>query len=186
MRRHLKIEGQRVPFYLVPVMPDLGNGTEAAEKLIAAIRRAIPPDLPLRAVAIDTCGAPFPAKTKTSPRTCRFSSPIAPAFRKSSIASPPRFIARRAPMPAAAPVQTRSPPQQIPSGRWSAMATAPPSQTWFRATARKAINIAEELRKAPAEPLLPIEKKLIAWSLGIGVTLLVVLALVNRLFPATF
>jgi hypothetical protein len=47
-------------------------------------------------------------------------------------------------------------------------------------------NIAEELRKAPAEPLLPIEKKLIAWSLGIGVTLLVVLALVNRLFPATF
>jgi hypothetical protein len=46
-------------------------------------------------------------------------------------------------------------------------------------------NIAEELRKAPAEPLLPIEKKLIAWSLGIGVALLVVLALVNRLFPAT-
>jgi hypothetical protein len=39
--------------------------------------------------------------------------------------------------------------------------------------------------EAPAlysEPLLPIEKKLIAWSLGLGVALLVVLAIVNRLF----
>ena len=47
-------------------------------------------------------------------------------------------------------------------------------------------DIREELRKAPAEPLLPIEKKLIAWSLGIGVALLIVLALVNRLVPAGF
>ena len=46
-------------------------------------------------------------------------------------------------------------------------------------------NIGEELRKAAVEPLLPIEKKLIGWSLGIGVTLLVVLAIVNHLFPAT-
>ena len=38
---------------------------------------------------------------------------------------------------------------------------------------------------APVEPLLPIEKKLIGWSLGVGVTLLVVLAIVNHLFPAT-
>ena len=41
--------------------------------------------------------------------------------------------------------------------------------------------------EAPAlysEPLLPIEKKLIAWSLGIGVALLVVLAIVNRLIGA--
>ena len=30
-------------------------------------------------------------------------------------------------------------------------------------------NIGEELRKAAVEPLLPIEKKLIGWSLGIGV-----------------
>jgi hypothetical protein len=46
-------------------------------------------------------------------------------------------------------------------------------------------NIAEELRKAEAEPLLPIEKKLIGWSLGIGVGLLVVLAIVNHLYPAS-
>jgi hypothetical protein len=47
-------------------------------------------------------------------------------------------------------------------------------------------DIRDELRKAPYEPLLPIEKKLIAWSLGTGVVLLVVLALVNRLVPAGF
>ena len=45
-------------------------------------------------------------------------------------------------------------------------------------------NVREELSKAAVEPLLPIEKKLIGWSLGIGVTLLVVLAVVNHLFPA--
>ena len=47
-------------------------------------------------------------------------------------------------------------------------------------------NIGNELRKAEVEPLLPIEKKLIGWSLGIGITLLVVLAIVNHLFPASF
>jgi hypothetical protein len=39
---------------------------------------------------------------------------------------------------------------------------------------------------APAlysEPLLAIEKKLIAWSLGIGVSLLIALAIINRLLP---
>ncbi len=41
-----------------------------------------------------------------------------------------------------------------------------------------------ELAKQEAvEPLLPIEKKLIAWSLGIGLGLLVGLAAINRLFP---
>lgn len=44
-------------------------------------------------------------------------------------------------------------------------------------------SIGEELRKAEAEPLLPIEKKLIGWSLGIGIGLLIVLAIVNHLFP---
>jgi hypothetical protein len=41
--------------------------------------------------------------------------------------------------------------------------------------------------EAPAlysEPLLPIEKKLIVWSLGLGVGLLIVLAIVNRLLSA--
>ena len=41
-----------------------------------------------------------------------------------------------------------------------------------------------ELDKAEYEPLLPVEKKLIGWSLGLGVTLLVVLAVINRLWPA--
>ncbi len=45
-------------------------------------------------------------------------------------------------------------------------------------------NIGEELRKVEAEPLLPIEKKLIAWSLGLGIVLLIVLALINRLVAA--
>jgi putative exporter of polyketide antibiotics len=40
-------------------------------------------------------------------------------------------------------------------------------------------------RKQPVEPLLPIEKKLIGWSLGIGIFLLIVLAVINRLLPAT-
>ena len=44
-------------------------------------------------------------------------------------------------------------------------------------------NIGNELRNAKVEPLLPIEKKLIGWSLGIGVGLLVVLAVFNHLFP---
>ena len=44
----------------------------------------------------------------------------------------------------------------------------------------------QELERTEAEPLLPVEKKLIGWSLGTGLVLLVVLALVNQLFPATF
>jgi hypothetical protein len=40
-----------------------------------------------------------------------------------------------------------------------------------------------ELARAEYEPLLPIEKKLIGWSLGIGIVLLIVLVVVSRLFP---
>lgn len=47
------------------------------------------------------------------------------------------------------------------------------------------VNVGEEFRKAQAEPLLPVEKKLIGWSLGIGVVLLVILAIVNQLFTAS-
>ena len=46
----------------------------------------------------------------------------------------------------------------------------------------------QELRdelKAPVEPLLPIEKKLIGWSLGIGVALLVLLAIINHFLPVS-
>ena len=46
-------------------------------------------------------------------------------------------------------------------------------------------TVGEELRKAQYEPLLPIEKKLIGWSLGLGIGLLVVLAIVNHLIPAS-
>ena len=44
-------------------------------------------------------------------------------------------------------------------------------------------NVGEELRKAAVEPLLPIEKKLIGWSLGLGIGLLIILIAVNHLFP---
>jgi hypothetical protein len=42
-----------------------------------------------------------------------------------------------------------------------------------------------DLREATSahEPLLPIEKKLIGWSLGTGLALLVVLLVINRLVP---
>jgi hypothetical protein len=43
-------------------------------------------------------------------------------------------------------------------------------------------KIGEEIQKMAYEPLLPIEKKLIAWSFGLGVVLLVVLVFVSRVF----
>jgi hypothetical protein len=46
-------------------------------------------------------------------------------------------------------------------------------------------DLREELRSAPVEPLLPIEKKLIGWSLTVGLGLLVVLVAINHLFPVT-
>jgi len=46
-------------------------------------------------------------------------------------------------------------------------------------------KVADELRNMPSEPLLPVEKQLIGWSLAIGVVLLVILVLVSRtFFPA--
>ena len=46
-------------------------------------------------------------------------------------------------------------------------------------------KIGEELKKMQQEyePLLPVEKKLIAWSLGIGLALLAVLYCVSKLLP---
>jgi hypothetical protein len=47
-------------------------------------------------------------------------------------------------------------------------------------------KVGEELRRMPYEPLLPIEKKLIVWSLGIGIVSLVVLVVISRVFfPAS-
>ncbi len=39
----------------------------------------------------------------------------------------------------------------------------------------------DELAKAGVEPLLPIEKKLIGWSLGLGLVLLVILGVISRI-----
>ena len=42
-------------------------------------------------------------------------------------------------------------------------------------------KLAEEMGKMAYEPLLPIEKKLIVWSLSLGIVLLVVLVLISRM-----
>lgn len=44
-------------------------------------------------------------------------------------------------------------------------------------------EIKTELQKTHAEPLLPIEKTLIVWSLATGIALLAVLMLFNKFFP---
>jgi hypothetical protein len=46
-------------------------------------------------------------------------------------------------------------------------------------------DIQRELENAPYEPLLPVEKKLIGWSLGIGIALLGLLIAVNQYLPVT-
>ncbi len=44
-------------------------------------------------------------------------------------------------------------------------------------------DLRDELKNAPVEPLLPVEKKLIGWSLGLGIFLLAVLIAVNHFYP---
>jgi hypothetical protein len=47
-------------------------------------------------------------------------------------------------------------------------------------------NIKSELEHMEYEPLLPVEKSLIAWSLGLGVVLMIVLIWLSyTYFPAT-
>ena len=43
-------------------------------------------------------------------------------------------------------------------------------------------KIGKEIEKMAYEPLLPIEKKLIAWSLVIGIVLIIVLVWVSHTF----
>ena len=43
-------------------------------------------------------------------------------------------------------------------------------------------KIADEMNKMAHEPLLPIEKQLIAWSFGLGIVLLVILVFVSHAF----
>jgi hypothetical protein len=46
-------------------------------------------------------------------------------------------------------------------------------------------QLAKELQQMPWEPLLPVEKKLIGWSIGLGVVLLGILVWVSyTFFPA--
>ena len=44
-------------------------------------------------------------------------------------------------------------------------------------------DLKNEINAAEVEPLLPIEKKLIGWSLGLGIVLLVILIAINHFFP---
>ena len=43
-------------------------------------------------------------------------------------------------------------------------------------------KLAEELKKMEYEELLPVEKQLIGWSVGLGTALLVILYFVSALF----
>jgi hypothetical protein len=43
-------------------------------------------------------------------------------------------------------------------------------------------KLSDELRGMEHEPMLPVEKKLVAWSIALGVFLLAVLVLVSRNF----
>ncbi len=46
-------------------------------------------------------------------------------------------------------------------------------------------KLAEELKKMEYEPLLPVEKQLIGWSIGLGFALLAILVWVSyTFFPA--
>ncbi len=46
-------------------------------------------------------------------------------------------------------------------------------------------QLAKELKEMQAEPLLPVEKKLIGWSIGLGIALLGILVWISyTFFPA--
>jgi hypothetical protein len=46
-------------------------------------------------------------------------------------------------------------------------------------------DLRNEIDAPSVEPLLPVEKKLIGWSLGLGIGLLAVLIVVNHFVPIT-
>jgi hypothetical protein len=46
-------------------------------------------------------------------------------------------------------------------------------------------KLADELRKMEYEPLLPIEKKLIAWSIGLGLVLIILLVWISSMLIDT-
>ena len=67
----------------------------------------------------------------------------------------------------------------------AAMRAAPRSGAVDKETTMSDVNVKDELSKIAVEPFLPIEKKLIGWSLGLGVGLLVILTIANKLFPVS-
>ncbi len=44
------------------------------------------------------------------------------------------------------------------------------------------LSAAEELEAIPYEPLLPVEKKLITWSIALGIVLLILLVWISYTF----
>ena len=77
--------------------------------------------------------------------------------------------------PAGRTRKSTSPKRTVPAAKKT------PAKAKRSVPARKtAPNIGRALRQMPAEPLLPIEKKLIAWSLGLGAVLLVILVLATE------
>jgi AAA domain len=73
MRRHHKVEGEKVPFILVPAMPNLGTGDGDCKELIAEIKAAIveaglPADTPVRAIGVDTLRRATPGKSEMDPK----------------------------------------------------------------------------------------------------------------------
>jgi hypothetical protein len=73
MRRHHRIEGKKVPFILVPAMPNLGTGEGDRKQLIDEIKAAVaeaglPADTPIRAIGIDTLRRATPGKSEMDPK----------------------------------------------------------------------------------------------------------------------
>ncbi len=54
-----------------------------------------------------------------------------------------------------------------------------------KAIAAGQAKLAEELKKMEYDEILPVEKQLIGWSVGIGTVLLVVLYLVSLMLPGS-
>jgi hypothetical protein len=68
MRRHHDVEGKKVPFALVPVMPNLGSGGEDRDKLIAAIKTATAGlKSVVRVIVIDTLRRATIGKSENKP-----------------------------------------------------------------------------------------------------------------------
>jgi len=67
-RRALGIEGRRVPFAFIPVMPNLGAGQDDRLRLQTAIENKIKPlGVPLRMIILDTLRRAMPGKSENKP-----------------------------------------------------------------------------------------------------------------------